>query len=160
MIGEANHVEQNKGKNPVCVIHNASDHSTRDCQEYIGMTSERNCRLCYSCLSVGHRSMDCISRRRCGIDKNAKFHHNSLHQGSLEGQNFHSLGVTGVTGVQLMNIKSSCKNAKPLTVFFDGGASISLITCSKAVMLGLSGTEITLTVTKVGGVQQKLMSYH
>ena len=169
MIEEANHVEQNKGKNPLCVIHNASDHSTRDCREYIGMTPVkkieivRNCRLCYSRLSVGHRSMECISRRRCGIDKCAKFHHNSLHQGSLEGLNFHSLGVTensrGVCLLQLMNIKSSCKNAKPLTVFFDGGATISLITFSKAAILGLSGTEITLTVTKVGGVQEKLMSY-
>ena len=58
-----------------------------------------------------------------------------------------------------MNIKSSCKNAKPLAVFFDGGATISLITFSKAAILGLSGAEITLTVTKVGGVQEKLMSY-
>ena len=97
MIGEANHVEQNKWKNSLCVIHNASDHSIRDCREYIGMAPVkkieimRNCRLCYSCLSVGHRSMECISRRRCGIDKCAKFHHNSLHQGSLEGLNFHSL---------------------------------------------------------------------
>ena len=81
----------------------------------------------------------------------------------MEGFNFHSLGATknsqGTCLLHLISIRSTCENVKSLIVFFDGGATISLIAFSKAAMLSLEGTEVALTVTKVGGSQEKLMSY-
>ena len=49
--------------------------------------------LCFTCLEAGHRSVNCRLRKKCGVDKCTKLHHNFLHQGSVEGFNFHSLGA-------------------------------------------------------------------
>ena len=155
-------VDNNKLKLKSCVIHYANNHST---QEYIAMTPTHKRdvvkanRLCFSCLEAGHRSVNCRLREKCGVDKCTKLHHNSLHQGSVEGFNFHSLGATKNSQGTCLLQRSTCENVKPLTVFFDGGATISLITFNKTAMLGLEGTEVALTVTKVGGSQEKLMSY-
>ena len=154
--GGAYYVEQNRSnvdnilKIQPCVIHKATNHSTQDCREYIAMMPNQkvevveNNRLCFACLETGHRSINCRIRRKCGVDGCTKLHHCSLHQGSVEGINFHSIGeVTSNQGaclLQLMSIRPACENVKPLTVFFDGGATISLITFNKAAMLGLQGS--------------------
>ena len=176
VYGGANYLERNmqippnnRIKLPWCCIHKVSSHSTQDCREYMSMTGSqkieliRDNRLCYSCLCTGHRSAQCRSRKKCGIDECVKIHHNSLHPGSVEGLGFHSVGASKNTTrgclLQLMKIESTCANMKPLTVFFDGGATISLITFSAAAMLGLQGKEVALTVTKIGGNQEKMNSY-
>ena len=156
--GGAYYVEQNRSnvdnilKIQPCVIHKATNHSTQDCREYIAMMPNqkvevvKNNRLCFAYLETGNRSINCRIRRKCDVDGCTKLHHCSLDQGSVKGE------VTSNQGaclLQLMSIRPACENVKPLTVFFDGGATISLITFNKAAMLGLQGTEVMLTVTKV-----------
>ena len=55
--------------------------------------------------------------------------------------------------------KTSMRKCKTINCIFDSGATISLITFNKAAMLSLQGTEVMLTVTKVGGNQDKFLSY-
>ena len=151
----------------VCCIHKSPTHSTADCRDYLGMDAMqkidvvKNNGLCYSCLIAGHRSFHCKTRKKCGINQCNKFHHSSLHQGSIEGLGFHTLGFPSSSTclLQIMMIRTIYENIKQLNVFFDGGATISLITFHIASKLGLQGKEITLSVTKVGGVKEKLKSF-
>ena len=47
--------------------------------------------------------------------------------------------IQGACLLQIMTITSVHKNEKPLTVFFNGGATISLITFKKAAMMNQHG---------------------
>ena len=157
-------------KHPTCAIHNVSSHPTRECREYIAMTPAQkielvqNSRLCYGCLNPGHRSFQCRTRQKCNIDNCDKFHHSSLHEGSIQGLGFHAQGRPDNSNnsgclLQIMEIKTGCSHAKSLLVFFDGGATISLITFSTANKLGLQGEQVLLTVTKVGGEEETIQSH-
>ena len=62
-------VDNNKLKIKSCVIHNANNHSTQDCREYITMTPTHKIdvkanRLCFSCLEAGHCSVNCRLRNK------------------------------------------------------------------------------------------------
>ena len=160
-------VDNNKLKIQSCVIHNTNNHSTQDCREYITMTPTQKIELLRVIVCVSLVWQLVIVQFIADYVKNVELIH---VQSSIiilytkvawkdsifiqEANNPH-----GACLLQLMSIRPTCENMKPLTVFFDGGATISLITFSKAAMLGLQGTEVTLTVTKVGGSHEKLMSY-
>ena len=58
-----------------------------------------------------------------------------------------------------MEIKSGTPHSIPLVVFWNGGATISLITFQRAAILNLHGEEVKITVTKVGGKQEEVISY-
>ena len=121
----------------------------------------RNFRLCFGCLSTGHRSFQCKDRKPCGIDNCDKLHHCSLHEGSVQGLGFHTKLQSGSGGCLLQIIKIqpvNCINVDRIIVFFDGGATISLIKFSTANRLGLHGTDVLMTVTKVGGVKETIRS--
>ena len=67
--------------------------------------------------------------------------------------------IGGACLLQLMEIKSGTPHSIPLVVFWDGGATISLITFQRAAMLKLQGEEVKITVTKVSGKQEEMISY-
>lgn len=156
----------NDGRPPLCCIHRVASHTTAECKNYIAMSKSqkvdavRSYGLCFSCLSRGHRSFECNVRKKCGIDRCDKFHHHSLHEGSVEGLGFHANGHpgNGVCLLQIMTIETPYETIKSLTVFFDGGATISLIKFETASKLGLQGEEVMLSVTKVGGEKERLKS--
>ena len=50
-----------------------------------------------------------------------------------------------------MSIKTNTAKESTVTVFWDSGATISLITFTAAEALGLIGNEVQITVTKVDG---------
>ena len=169
VYGSAHHLEGNdSNKYPTCVMHLEASHNTRDCRDFCSLlpskkveTIQKN-QMCYCCLEVGHKSIDCKNRRRCNIDGCIKNHHNSLHQGMIEGVNYHAMGNArnsrGNCLLQIMSIKPVHRSVRSLTVFSDGGATISLITFKKAALLRLNGTEVVVTVTKVGGKRERMTS--
>ena len=148
--------QQQQNRQRMCCIHRTNTHTTEECNNFIGMSAAqkvevvRNHRLCFVCLREGHRSFQCRNRVPCGIDNCQKTHHKSLHQGSVEGLGFHTRGHPGSSGclLQVMKIQASSTSNDPLIVFFDGGATISLIKFDTAAKLGLHGTDVMMTVTR------------
>ncbi|CAB3989230.1 RNA-directed DNA polymerase from transposon BS [Paramuricea clavata] len=134
-----------------CLVHSSSMHNTADCRVYQEMAPEgkvqllKEKRACWSCLKIGHRSIDCRQRKKCNSDDCSKYHHDA------DGKE------SGTCLLQVMKIKSAV-NAAPLNVLWDGGATISLITFAKACELSLDGEEIRLSVVKVGGVKEEMRS--
>ncbi|CAB4039164.1 RNA-directed DNA polymerase from transposon BS, partial [Paramuricea clavata] len=157
-----------------CLVHSSSTHNTADCRVYQEMAPEgkvqllKEKRACWSCLKIGHRSIDCRQRKKCNSDDCSKYHHDSLHVAHVQGVAFHipyfsrpnsdaDGKESGTCLLQVMKIKSAV-NAAPLNVLWDGGATISLITFAKARELSLDGEEIRLSVVKVGGVKEEMRS--
>ena len=118
---------------------------------------------CYSCFRTGHRS----SQYRLRSQGCERYYHETLHQAYVEGVSFHSKGQVqkssdedcGACLLQLMKIKSGTPHSMPLVVIWNGSATISLIIFQTADMLNLHGEEVKITVTKVGGKQEEMISY-
>ena len=144
---------------------------TQDCrvyqektpQEKINLLKEK--RACWSCLKVNHRSIDCMFKKQCTQDGCVKYHHESLHQAHVQGIAFHSIFTSTNPRksdkclLQLMQVTTGTEKPSKLTVLWDGGATISLITFTKARSMGLVGEPVQLSVVKVGGERNELSSY-
>lgn len=88
---------QNKGKNdalfhvaeqssPVLCSFCSRPHKTSDCFQLRDLTTDRRwdevkrLRLCFSCLTSGHDSSSCQSKRRCDVNNCHHTHHPLLHE--------------------------------------------------------------------------------
>ena len=80
-----------------------------------------------------------------------------LHEPSKEGKAHFANEQSAGCLLQLMNVE--LHNVGKATVLWDGGATLSLITFRKTTELGLTGKEVDLSVTKVGGTTQVIKSY-
>ena len=149
-------------KSKYCALHNSNTHTTSECTTYLNkpvgdrFNLIKEVRGCWSCLQVGHRMSNCRNKKPCGI-KDCKFnHHPTLHD--TEANNvLYSVDanmdnseqkVTGKCLLPLMRIK--CKD-HTISVLWDSGATISLITFKKAKQLNLKGKRVELSVVTVGG---------
>ncbi|CAC5404640.1 unnamed protein product [Mytilus coruscus] len=91
-----------------------------------------------------------------------KFITKILHTVHIDGISFHNSTQVinddkNKNGVLLMISSVQCKDMS-LTTLWDPGANMSLITHKTAKRLGLSGQDITLSVTKVGNVTEHVQS--
>ena len=149
-----------------CLIHNVDSHKTFECRKYVGMSLDEKYKLlrekfaCYGCLSPGHLSIECVKRVPCPNDKCDRLHHYTLHPPEEKGQS-HSFSSndSNMYLLQIMSIPVKSRNAGSLNVFWDSGATVSLISKSKAIEYGLKGTPVTLRVTTIGGVETIEDSY-
>ena len=153
-----------------CWYHQNNLHDIYNCPTFLQMTSEerfqivKDNKICWSCLKPGHKSVFCRKRKRCSEDDCELNHHKLLHQHETQGSANHyqtspkQSPQSSKTSclLQLMKIKTT--NSGSVNVLWDGGATLSLITFRKAAELGLSGKEIKLAVTKVGGVSEEINS--
>ena len=130
-----------KIKQQKCVIHGTTSHFTSDCKSFLALNPDgkikvvKENKLCYSCLRTRHRSSQCRLRNQCpqGCER---YHHEMLYQAYVEGVSFHTKGQIqrssdkdcGTCLLQLMEIKSDTPHSIPLVVFWDGSATIRLIT--------------------------------
>ena len=166
--------EQSQYQGIKCWLHDSHSHSIQDCREFIGMSSsdkmevvKRN-RICFSCLKGSHMSKRCWSKRICNIvsdgQKCGKDHHPLLHEAYVEGLMFH-MTLTGKLESRvrdrtllMMNKLYSTNCSTPLNTLWDPGSDITLVRFDAASRLGLTGKEVTLSVTKVGGRTERLHS--
>lgn len=151
-----------------CVVHENSNHLTKDCRVYLDKTvSERLSTLkekgaCFSCLRTGHRSRNCRSKKDCGVNECKKKHHPTLHEedqtetpsaSAISSACSHGGNETCI--LQLQQIKTSRGHAN---VLWDNASSISLITRDKAREERLRGTPLEISLVKVGGKEEKISS--
>ena len=155
-----------------CWIHgNTNSHSVEACKVFQNYDEERKleeirkANACYCCLQRGHHGNQCNNKKMCGSrEKNGntceKFHHPILHKAHIDGKAFHnSIYVSSETkNPGLLMVSKVFSGDLPLTVLWDPGANISLITHRAASKLGLQGMPTTLSVTGVGNRTEWLKS--
>ncbi|CAC5376409.1 unnamed protein product [Mytilus coruscus] len=157
----------------LCWYHKSDNHEIGDCSIFARLDSQTKVDLvrknggCFSCLKIGHLSRHCHSRKPCDIQNElhqtcGKIHHKNLHTAHIDGISFHNSTQVinddkNKNGVLLMISSVQCKDMS-LTTLWDPGANMSLITHKTAKRLGLSGQDITLSVTKVGNVTEHVQS--
>ena len=152
------------------MLHKSNGRQTEDCWNYKALEAAEKIKLikesksCWSCLKGGHNSSECRYKRKRGINSCDKYHHTSLHQAHLNGVTLHasvlkSREQKGVSDVCLLLIMKIFSGERELSVLFDSGASISLITFKMANSLGLKGSKTNLTVVKIGGEVEKIASF-
>ena len=136
-----------------CNLHKTSNHWTEECRDYISKTPQekfeilKTLKACWSCLKIGHRLNDCRNKRVCDINGCTMFHHPSLHDILAAGRvnticsnsKDDDRELSTKCLLQIMKIRS---NNHDLSVLWDSGASISLITFQKARELKLKGKDV------------------
>ena len=107
---------------------------------------------------------NCSRRKQCTEKENgvqcAHFHHRLLHRNGSQ-----RAVVTSVTTDQeallpviSVNIDGENNLYKRGNVLLDSGAQLSLIRQETAETLGLEGDKISITLTKVGGEEEEIMT--
>ena len=146
-----------------CWYHDSNSHDIIQCYAFNGLDVNTRIDLlkknrgCFSCLRSGHLSRNCPDKHSC--DHCGEPHHTSLHLEDGHG-NVHNImhivnGEQSGKGVLLMISEVPCKDDK-LSTLWDPGSDISLITHRAADRLRLLGQDVTLSVSKVGNVVERL----
>jgi len=124
-----------------CLYHERANHWTSECRVYLSKpVEERRETLkekgaCWSCLKRGHRIQECRNNASANMCNNR--------------------GIDTCL-LQAQRIRTKKGWAK---VLWDNGASLCFITNKKARGEKLKGIRAELSIVKVGGVNEKLVSY-
>ena len=139
-----------------CIIHGADNHRTFECRKYLSLPLTERYNLlreqfaCYNCLMPGHIAISCKIRKICGINNCDRFHHPTLHQVQMWASNVSISNSSCLLQIMKIPVKSNHVR-HVVNVFWDSGATISLIRKEKAIELGFNGTPVISNVTTVGG---------
>ena len=89
-----------------------------------------------------------------------KAHHETLHEAHMQGLVFAMANdnINQSCLLQLMKVDCAKSRSARLTVLWDSGAQLCLITFRKARELNLMRMPTQLSITKVGGVEERLSS--
>ena len=142
-----------------------SDHWPDQCSNFARLKVDERLKaakenhVCFSCLKQAgrdHRATNCSRRKKCAKSENGqecyKYHHALLHQTSSPSVGVASVGDDGpVLPVVTAIIVGANGIRKNGNVLLDSGAQISLIRNETAALLGLTGKDTTISITKVGG---------
>ena len=164
--GEYENNQNNDGHNPQnnkCLFHPNSDHWTDECSHYLSKSVEERFRMlkekaaCWSCLRVGHRLFECKRKVICGESGCKEYHHKTIHTERKYGGTSACEKTSDDSGclLQIQRIKAG---KGWMNVLWDNAASLCFITYSKAKEENRRGTPIQLKITKVGGIEEKLVS--
>ena len=136
-----------------CLIHATNNHSTQNCRAYIAMDAKGKVDLlnshkaCYTCLKPSHFAKDCRLTDKCGKGGCVKTHHETLHEAHTQGLVFTMANenVSESCLLQLMKVNCAKNQSAQLTVLWDSGAQLCLITFRKAQELNLKGRPTQLS---------------
>ncbi len=121
--------------------------------------------VCFSCLKRAgrdHKMSNCNRRRQCSEIEDGKqctaFHHPLLHQSkkATVGVALTNENQEAVLPIISANICGPNRMFKRGNVLLDSGAQISLVKQETAESLGLKGKDVSITITKVGGVDENV----
>lgn len=153
-----------------CWYHGSPSHEIHQCETFskldaaAKMDNLRRVGACFICLEPSHVSRYCDKRAPCSKRVSAsdfcgKMHHPLLHSVFVKenpvvrgSSNF--LDRDGIL-LMLSTIRSRFHD---LSVFFDPGSNLTMITHDAASKLGLKGTEVCMSLTKVGNVTERIES--
>ena len=157
-------------KRPPCWLHPSAKHSIVECRTFNDMTPQSRLdmaydyRVCWCCLQTGHPKSRCFRRKPCMKDGCKQAHHPMLHldtdqaNGSSKVTHVAEHGTADKTPgfLQIMILQAGIRHTMQISVLWDSGAQVSLITHKKARELGLSGTSASVTIVKIGNVRETI----
>ncbi|XP_043234175.1 uncharacterized protein LOC122387784 isoform X1 [Amphibalanus amphitrite] len=156
---------------PWCWLHKTNGHLIENCSDFLKMTftekfeAARKFGACFNCLrATRHIAKNCSESNKCDVieanQRCGRRHHPLLHKAYLperkEPQASQISNVQVKENRPLLAATAVQCNKQRVTVMWDSGANISLITHQAAERLGLQGNEVSLSIVKVGG---ELTSY-
>ena len=158
---------------PKCLIHEKGMHWTSECKVFLAKPIEERKQLlkskgaCWSCLRPGHRFRDCRRKKACGKNNCNDKHHPTLHEDKPITESATCSEVSGSANacnatddhtclLQIQRVKS---RKSWVNVMWDSAASLCFITNKRAKAEKLKGEKVELSVTKVGGIKEKLQSH-
>ncbi|XP_068723496.1 uncharacterized protein [Montipora capricornis] len=176
-VNQISAFEKKGTANHKCWLCKVSTHWTDQCQKFMSMSPSDRLKAvkenhsCFSCLKRAgrdHNVSNCSRRRQCSESFNGSqckyFHHPLLH-GANVTNSATALTVSSVAGskqailpVILVEILGSENVKRQGNLLLDSGAQVSLIKLSVADELGLKGKEVTITIAKVGGEEEELIT--
>ena len=151
-------------ENRICWIHKTDSHPIDKCNVFLRYSHEeklqnlRQCGACFNCLQRGHIAAACPIINQCGQlnkfnQKCGKRHHPCLHidHQSINKSTDNAVNMTKNKRQETLLAVSHVRcNDQNLSVLWDSGANVSLITHSAASILNLTGDDVELSITKVG----------
>ena len=157
MVKGASHKAESNGGG--CLLHNSTGHELTDCYKFKGLNSKdrfeivKSNGICFRCLKGCHPARSCKVGKLCDVVNEGqgvcnRNHHPLLHTDKMEGV-LHNV-VSEKTFTTLLNISTLNSRNQPVTVLWDSGSDISLITHNMEKKLGLKGKNISLSMIKVG----------
>ena len=164
--GHTYHLQNNKeqksegsdttARNPRCLVHGSNTNTTTNCRAYAEKNSSRKGGV----TQIKKGMLVMLKRNRCIVDSA----YDKYHQAHVDGITFHAATVMDKSKdsksvsclLQLMRVNSGTSPSIGLNVLWDGEATISLITFSKAREMGLVGNPVKMAVIKVDGEKQEL----
>ena len=178
--GGAHHLDRQSGEdkrgsveelnsNVLCLIHAVNNHSTEKCRaflskdfkERVALLAEK--RACFRCLRPHHRMKDCHSNIVCNMNGCTKPHNSTIHEAHEQGLILHTTDRSEEDSatciLQIMKVDVVSPNGETINILWDSGASLCLVTFTKAKKLKLMGKPTELSLVKVGGVTEKVQSF-
>ena len=151
-----------------------SNHWIDQCQKFTSLKPEDRIKAvkenhaCFSCLKRAgrdHRSVNCSRRRQCPEKSNGIqctfFHHPLLHgamQPAVATVSALTSSQRALLPIVQVDIVGTGRVTRKANALLDSGAQISLIRSSLAEDLKLRGKSVVVTITKVGGEEEELMT--
>ena len=159
--------ENSRSQYSKCLFHNQADHWTSDCKLYLSKPTEEKIKMlkekkaCWSCLRKGHRLLDCWKKKPCGVGDCTRWHRKTLHQDEKtfkDATGSDSSCNNSTTDSCLLQVQKIPTKHGWANVLWDSGASLCFITNTKAKNEHLKGERVELSITKVGGHNEKITS--
>ena len=150
-----------KQKNNSCLLHPDANHLTRKCRLFLSKTVAERTKIvedlqgCKLCLSSTHKGKQCPWQSKwepCRVNRCDEYHSRLLHVPQKQ-----SCNVTSDKDRTTLLLVQQVKSVKDdVTVFWDSGSSISLVTNDYAERHGFTGIEVSYElVTLVNEVKYK-----
>ena len=108
-------------------------------------------RLSFSCLSKGHMTRDCHSRKKSEINGCKRFHHSLLHTDPPTRRVASVLDKNGILPVVRVRFRAPNGRIRKGNVLIDSGATTTVIRKDFAIALGLQGKREHVELAVVGG---------
>ncbi|PIK55383.1 hypothetical protein BSL78_07699 [Apostichopus japonicus] len=156
-----------------CWLCESSDHWTDQCKKFIAMAQPNRLKLamenhvCFSCLKKAgrdHRMTTCKKKKQCSESRGGVecryYHHPLLHDEARDnavGSNIAFIeGQDALLPVVKAEFIGSQQRNREGNILLDTGSQISIIRQSVADELKLTGRNISVSITKVGGEQEEV----
>ena len=165
-IDEGDHSDESRTANSRCKLHGNARHETSECRLYLAKTFEERMSVlkekgaCWSCLKIGHRIRDCRRKKICGENGCTRTHQKTIHSEAapINVSATASACSSSLRGTCLLQVQRIRTKKGWVNVMWDSGASLSFITNSQAKEENLQGNKVELSIVKVGGKVEKIVS--
>ena len=176
---ETGNKDETNGKSSKCWICKTQTHWTDECQEFLTLDPENRLKIvqenhaCFSCLKRAgrdHKLSTCSRQKQCTKIKSgiqcSQYHHPLLHvhvhKKPDKNARANIASMTEKSGALLPVISANIEDRNSFykhgNVLLDSGAQISLIRLETAKNLGLEGKNVSITITKVGGEEEDMVT--